>query len=125
MKSIIPAERIEQKIYFIRSQKVMLDRDLAGLYEVETAYLKRQVKRNIERFPEDFMFILTKEELKNWRCQFGASNSIKMGLRYSPRVINIPVFSFSPVPERYRVRGAYRQFRKRIYLNSLNLETIN
>ena len=69
MKSIIPAERIEQKIYFIRSQKVMLDRDLAGLYEVETAYLKRQVKRNIERFPEDFMFILTKEELKNWRCQ--------------------------------------------------------
>ena len=65
----------------------MLDRDLAKLYSVETKQLKRQVRRNIDRFPEDFMFELTKEEFKNWRCQFGTSNSSdKMGLRYSPMV---------------------------------------
>jgi len=62
----------------------MLDRDLAELYGVETGQLKRSVRRNIERFPKDFMFELTKEELENWRCQFGTSSSIKMGLRYSP-----------------------------------------
>ena len=66
----------------------MLDRDLAALYGVETSYLKRQVKRNIERFPEDFMFQLSKEELGNWRCQFVTSNSTdKMGLRYKPMEI--------------------------------------
>jgi len=62
----------------------MLDRDLAKLYNVETKQLKRQVRRNIERFPNDFMFELTKEELENWRSQFGTSNSDKMGLRYKP-----------------------------------------
>ena len=62
----------------------MLDRDLAELYRVETKQLKRAVRRNIDRFPTDFMFQLTKEELENWRCQFGTSNEIKMGLRYSP-----------------------------------------
>ena len=83
--SLIPQESIEGKILFIRGKKVMLDRDLAALYGVETSYLKRQVKRNIERFPEDFMFQLSKEELENWRCQFVTSNSTdKMGLRYPP-----------------------------------------
>jgi len=62
----------------------MLDRDLAELYGVETKQLKRAVRRNIDRFPPDFMFQLTKKELENWRCQFGTSNDIKMGLRYSP-----------------------------------------
>ena len=62
----------------------MLDRDLADLYGVETKLLKRTVRRNIDRFPSDFMFELTKKELENWRCQFGTSNNIKMGLRYSP-----------------------------------------
>ena len=62
----------------------MLDFDLAELYNIPTKNLKRAVKRNISRFPEDFMFVLNKEELKNWRCQFGTSNSIKMGLRYQP-----------------------------------------
>jgi hypothetical protein len=62
----------------------MMDRDLAELYEVETAQLKRAVRRNLDRFPEDFMFDLTKQELENWRCQFGTSNSDKMGLRYPP-----------------------------------------
>ncbi len=59
---IIPKEVIEQRIFLIRGQKVMLDRDLAKLYEVPTKRLNEQVKRNIERFPEDFMFQLTKEE---------------------------------------------------------------
>jgi hypothetical protein len=62
----------------------MLDRDLAELYGVETKYLKRQVRRNILRFPVDFMFELTPEELQIWRSQFVTSNQDKMGLRYSP-----------------------------------------
>lgn len=62
----------------------MLDRDLAELYEVETKQLKRAVKRNMDRFPEDFMFELSKEELAEWRRQFGTSKSEKMGLRVSP-----------------------------------------
>ena len=74
MKALVAQEIIEDKILLIRGKKVILDRDLAKLYGVETAQLKRQVKRNIERFPEDFMFVLTKQELKNWRCQFGTSS---------------------------------------------------
>jgi len=84
MNTLIPIERVENKIYLIRGQKVMLDRDLAELYEVETKVLKQAVKRNIERFPEDFMFELNKEEFTNWRSQFVTSNSDKMGLRRRP-----------------------------------------
>ena len=61
MKALVPVERITSKIYLIRNVKVMLDRDLAELYGVETKRLKEQVRRNIERFPEDFMFELTKD----------------------------------------------------------------
>lgn len=81
---MMPIERIASKIYFIRGMKVMLDRDLASLYGVETRRLKEQVRRNIERFPEDFMFELTKDELKNWRSQFATSNEDVMGLRVKP-----------------------------------------
>ncbi len=81
---IISEETISDKIYFIRNQKVMLDRDLALLYGMETKRLKEQVKRNLSRFPEDFMFELTKNEFANWRSQIATSNSDKMGLRYSP-----------------------------------------
>lgn len=80
----ISEETISDKIYFIRNQKVMLDRDLATLYGIETKRLKEQVKRNISRFPEDFMFELNKSEFENWRSQFVTSNSDKMGLRYAP-----------------------------------------
>ena len=81
----IPDEVLERRIHFIRGQKVMLDRDLAELYGVEVKQLKRQVKRNAARFPDDFMFELSKAELENWRSQFGTSNpSIKQGLRYAP-----------------------------------------
>ena len=72
------------KIYLIRDQKIMLDRDLALLYGVGTKVLKQAVKRNIQRFPEDFMFEMTKEELENWRSQLVTSNSERMGLRYAP-----------------------------------------
>jgi phage regulator Rha-like protein len=81
---VIPDEIIMGKIYLIRGYKVMLDRDLAELYEVETRRLKEQVRRNMSRFPNDFMFILTKEEFSNWRSQFATSNSDKMGLRVPP-----------------------------------------
>jgi hypothetical protein len=73
-RSLIPVERIEKSIYLIRGQKVMLDRDLADLYEVETRVLKQAVRRKITRFPEDFMFEVTKEEFENWRSQFVTSN---------------------------------------------------
>ena len=83
----IPDEVLARRIFVIREEKVMLDRDLAELYGVETKYLKRQVKRNLSRFPEDFMFELTKEEFDQWRSQNVTSNSTdKMGLRYAPFV---------------------------------------
>ena len=84
MKTLVPIELIANKIYLIRGVKVMLDRDLAELYGVETKRLKEQVRRNIDRFPDDFMFELTKEELKNWRSQFATSNQDIMGLRIPP-----------------------------------------
>ena len=80
-------EVIPSKIYVIRNQKILLDRDLSQLYGVETKRLKEAVRRNRNRFPEDFMFELTKEEFKNWRTQFASSNSsLKMGVRYLPMV---------------------------------------
>lgn len=85
---------IQRKIYEIRGQKVILDRDLAALYQVETKALNQAVKRNLERFPEDFMFQLTPKELKNWKSQFVTSipmpeqewNAVNMGLRRPPYV---------------------------------------
>ena len=81
-EGVVSEEMIVSKIYYLRGQKVMLDQDLAVLYEVETKTLKRQVKRNLDRFPEDFMFELTKEELENLRCQNGTSSW--GGARYLP-----------------------------------------
>jgi phage regulator Rha-like protein len=71
---LIPNERIVNQIYVIRGRKVMLDRDLAELYGVETGALNRAVRRNHERFPSDFMFQLTAEEFETLRCQNGSSN---------------------------------------------------
>ena len=75
---------IQSKIYVIRGQKVMLDRDLAELYGVETRTLNQKVKRNLRRFPSDFMFQMTKEDVEEWKSQIVISNSIKMGLRKPP-----------------------------------------
>ena len=72
--TIQPVEQIESLILTIRGKQVILDRDLARLYGVETGRLNEQVKRNIERFPEDFMFQLTKEEFEDWKSQFAISN---------------------------------------------------
>jgi len=74
MSNVISVEIIASKILLIRGKRVMLDRDLAKLYEVDTSQLTRQVRRNIDRFPEDFMFQLTKEELRNLICQIGISS---------------------------------------------------
>jgi len=83
--ALLNLNAIASGIYLIRGKKVMLDRDLAVLYGVSTEHLKRQVRRNSDRFPQDFMFELCKDETENWRRQFGISNSgYKMGLRYAP-----------------------------------------
>jgi hypothetical protein len=83
--SLVPTERIEKSILLLRGRKVMLDRDLAELYGVETRVLVQAVKRNIRRFPEDFMFQLSREEFEDWRSQIVTSNpSAKMGLRRAP-----------------------------------------
>jgi len=68
---VVPTETVERRILLIRGQKVMLDMDLAELYAVETKALKRAVRRNLGRFPSDFMFELTPEEYRLLRCQFG------------------------------------------------------
>lgn len=84
-RGIIPLESIESRIFFIRAQKVMFDADLAGLYEVETRALVQAVKRNIERFPADFMFQLTQEEFDFLRSQSVISNPEgRGGRRYLP-----------------------------------------
>ncbi len=76
---LIPAERIEQAILLVRDEKVMLDRDLATLYGVETKQLLRAVKRNGARFPQDFAFRLSNEEHSSLRCQIGASKTDVLG----------------------------------------------
>lgn len=94
MNEMNDLELIQSKIIELRGQRVMLDSDLARLYGVETRALNQAVKRNIERFPEDFMFQLTKGEMEllrshssgsdNWKSQIVTSNSMKMGMRKCP-----------------------------------------
>lgn len=82
--SPVPAELIERRIYLIRGQKVMLDSDLAELYQVTTGNLNLAVKRNLTRFPADFMFQLTKEETDSLILQFARSKNGRGGRRHSP-----------------------------------------
>ena len=82
MTNLILIENITSKIFMIRGLKVMIDRDLAELYGVETKQLKRAVRRNIDRFPTDFMFELINDEIENLRCQIGTSSW--GGSRYVP-----------------------------------------
>ena len=84
-RSLIRKE-IASLIYSLRNKRVMLDSDLAELYGVETKQLNRAVKRNLDRFPEDFMFILSDQEVTNLRCQIGTSSSSYGGRRYKPYV---------------------------------------
>ena len=85
-EDLIFIEKLEKAIYLIRGERVMLDRDLAVLYGVETKILNRAVKRNLQRFPLDFMFQLTEEEAESLRCQIGTSNKGRGGRRYLPYV---------------------------------------
>ena len=84
MSSVVPIESIARKIIFLRGEKVLLDSDLAELYDVETGALNRAVKRNADRFPEDFMFQITGEEAELLRCQTGISKPGRGGRRYLP-----------------------------------------
>lgn len=85
--SLVPIERIQGSILLMRGKRVMLDSDLAHLYGVTTKRLNEQVKRNKDRFPEDFMFRLSNKELEDWRSHFATSNpASKMGLRRPPYV---------------------------------------
>ena len=101
----VSEQTIAEKIYIIRGQKVMLDRDLAEMYGVETSYLNRAVKRNFTRFPEDFMFQLSKEEFQNLIFQIGISSSWGAQENFhtlSPNKVSpcFPVFSIRKRPSR-------------------------
>jgi hypothetical protein len=82
----VAVEVIQRRIYLVRGQKVMIDADLAKLYQVETKFLNRAVQRNVGRFPDDFMFRLTPEEAESLRCQIGTSKVGRGGRRYIPLV---------------------------------------
>jgi len=84
LKLFLFEEQILSKIYNIRGEKVMLDRDLADLYGVETKVLKQAVKRNIERFPKDFMFQMNTREFEQWKRDIVLSKADRQGLRYYP-----------------------------------------
>jgi hypothetical protein len=86
MKALISVKMIEKKIYLIRRHKVMIDSDLAELYRVKTKVLIQAVKRNVQRFPQDFMFQLNNQEVISLRSQFVTSKSGRGGRRYMPYV---------------------------------------
>ena len=126
---------IQPLIRIIRGQQVMLDRDLAVLYRVETRVLNQAVKRNIERFPEDFMFQLTKEEFEIWKSQFVTSKSILMGARKLPyafteqgiAMLSSVLKSQTAVDVNIRIMRAFVSMRRFIATNSQlfqRLETI-
>ena len=81
---LIPDEVVLTKIFVIRNKKVMIDRDLAEHYGLETKRLKEAVRRNIARFPVDFMFQMSSDEFSLWRSQFATSNQDRRGLRHAP-----------------------------------------
>lgn len=84
LQALVEEQKILNRIHVVREQKVMLDRDLAELYGVETKVLKQAVKRNRERFPRDFMFEMTAAEFKKWRESAALSAADRQGLRYAP-----------------------------------------
>jgi hypothetical protein len=94
---LIPVEVIERKIYLIRGHKVMLDSDLAELYKVETRTLVQAVKRNINRFPPDFMFQLNYQEVASLRSQIVTSKTGRGGRRYLPYVFTEQAYNACPI----------------------------
>jgi hypothetical protein len=85
MNSLVPSEVIESRIHVIRGHKLIIDKDFADVYQVETSNLNKAVERNLDRFPSDFMFQLTKEEAASLRFQIGTSN--RVGRRQLPLVL--------------------------------------
>ena len=105
MEGLIPVESVAQKIYLIRGQKVMLDNDLAVFYGVETKQLNRQVRRNIESFPDDFMYVLTREEYDLLRCQIGTLKGTGKHSKYLPYVftgLGVAMFSSNSRSDTHR-----------------------
>lgn len=129
---LIPAPAIEKRIFVIRDRQVMLDEDLAELYGVETRVLIQQVKRNLKRFPDDFMFQLTKAEAEILRSQFATSSDGWGGRRYTPyvfteqgvamlsgvlrsdRAIAVNVAIMRAFVELRRVAGSYKALQERL-----------
>jgi len=130
MSNTISLEVITTKILLIRGKRVMLDRDLAKLYEVDTAQLTRQVRRNIDRFPEDFMFQLTKGEFQNLICQIGISSwggtrklpyvfteqgvAMLSGVLHSKRAIHVNIQIMRAFTQLRRMLLTSRDLRKKI-----------
>jgi hypothetical protein len=125
-------EKIETIIYNIRGMRVMLDSDLAKLYGVETKIFNRQIKRNLMRFPIDFMFQLTKEEYDSLRCQIGTSKT-KGGRRYQPYVfteLGIAMLSSilnteNAISVNITIMRTFVKLRSYLVLDSSNKEEIN
>jgi len=106
-KQLVPVELIANKIYLIRGHKVMLDRDLAALYGVETKVLKQAVKRNHKRFPDDFMFVLSQNEFETLRSQFVTSKTERRGgIQYAPMAFTEQGVAMQLPLRRYRGRGS-------------------
>jgi hypothetical protein len=125
MNEIIKTDNIQNRIFNIRNQQVMIDRDLAEMYGVETKRLNEQVKRNIDRFPEEFMFQLTKMEMEDWKSQIATSNRIKMGLRKPPlafteqgvSMLSAILNSKTAIKVSIQIINAFVEMRKFISLN--------
>src|SRR5689334_9649258 len=111
MDAIILSNIVEKKIFSIRGLKVMVDSDLADLYGVETKYLKRVVKRNLNRFPPHFMFELSSREHENLRCQFVTSKLKRHGgHRYQPYVLALARCSRAISPQPMKLNGEAMSF---------------
>ncbi|MDP1801361.1 MAG: ORF6N domain-containing protein [Bacteroidota bacterium] len=149
MRLTLHDELIVNKIYFFRKQKVMLDSDLAELYQVETKRLKEQVKRNIERFPQQYMFELTEGEFEILRSQIATSKEGRGGTRYLPmvftehgilqlsnvlksnraiavsfRIIDVFVRLRQSLSDNTELRLAIEEIRKKTDNNSKNIEIV-
>jgi len=132
-KELHIAANIQENIYTIRNIQVMIDRDLAKMYGVETRRLNEQVKRNIERFPDEFMFQLTKEEMNNWKSQIATSNKEIMGLRKPPlafteqgvSMLSAILRSKTAIEVSIKIINAFVSMRKFILYNENIFQRIN
>lgn len=120
--SLVPDEVILNKILLLRGVRVIVDRDIASLYGVETKVLNQAVKRNIRRFPDDFMFQMSEEEFRNWKSQFVTSKNERMGLRKIPFVFTeqgiLLIFDYLKQLEQLKSDNSEPEPRRRIGFQS-------